>query len=156
MEPKTGKRIVSKGEYVRFQVKRTALWICGFSLGLSTLLGGVLTLGCGIAAVACLWYFRWEGIGKSFICLAGMGVAGALTQNAGNYGSHILGIADTMNEVLPLTRANTADLPAPDTLVRASAEPVQEPQTVLLRAAAGSLVHLHRSYCARGSNSSHW
>ena len=36
---------------------------------------------------------------------------------------------------VPLTRANTADLPAPDSLVRASAEPVQEQQAVLLRAA---------------------
>jgi hypothetical protein len=34
-----------------------------------------------------------------------------------------------------LARANTADLPAPDSLVRASAEPVQEQQAVLLRAA---------------------
>jgi hypothetical protein len=36
---------------------------------------------------------------------------------------------------VPLTRANTADLPAPESLVRASAEPVQDRQAVLLRAA---------------------
>ena len=40
-----------------------------------------------------------------------------------------------MEEVTLLTRANTADLPAPDSLVRASAEPMQEQQAVLLRAA---------------------
>ena len=36
---------------------------------------------------------------------------------------------------VPITRANTANLPPPDTLVRASSEPVQEQQAVLLRAA---------------------
>ena len=39
-------------------------------------------------------------------------------------------------DMKPLTRANTADLPAPDTLVRASSEPMQAQQAVLLRAAA--------------------
>lgn len=34
-----------------------------------------------------------------------------------------------------LNRANAADLPAQESLVRASAAPVEEPQTVLLRAA---------------------
>ena len=47
----------------------------------------------------------------------------------------VLDRVDQMNNVVPLTRANTADLPAPESLVRASAEPVQEPQAVLLRAA---------------------
>ena len=37
---------------------------------------------------------------------------------------------------VPLTRANTADLPAPDSLVRASSEPMQAQEDVLLRAAA--------------------
>lgn len=37
--------------------------------------------------------------------------------------------------IVPLTRANTSDLPAPDTLVRASQEPLQAQGSVLLRAA---------------------
>ncbi len=43
------------------------------------------------------------------------------------------------NDVVPLTRANTADLPAPESLVRASSEPRQEQEAVLLRAAARSV-----------------
>ncbi len=43
--------------------------------------------------------------------------------------------ARKIHDSIPLTRANTADLPAPDSLVRASSEPLQEQQTVLLRAA---------------------
>lgn len=38
-------------------------------------------------------------------------------------------------DVLPLTRANTADIPAPKSLVRASSEPMQIQEAVLLRAA---------------------
>jgi hypothetical protein len=36
---------------------------------------------------------------------------------------------------VPFTRANTADLPPADSLVRASDEPLQEQNSVLLRAA---------------------
>ncbi|MCW3096731.1 MAG: hypothetical protein JWL77_2349 [Chthonomonadaceae bacterium] len=36
---------------------------------------------------------------------------------------------------IPFTRANTADLPPADSLVRASDEPVQQQKSVLLRAA---------------------
>ena len=36
---------------------------------------------------------------------------------------------------VPVTRANNADLLAPESLVRASVEPTQEQQAVLLRAA---------------------
>ena len=42
---------------------------------------------------------------------------------------------ETVHSLHPLTRANTADLPAPGSLVRASSEPVQAQGTVLLRAA---------------------
>ena len=37
-------------------------------------------------------------------------------------------------KIIPITRANTADLPAPDSLVRASSEPLQAQDAVLLRA----------------------
>ena len=43
--------------------------------------------------------------------------------------------AEKINPGVPLTRANTADLPAPDSLVRASSEPLQAQESVLLRAA---------------------
>ncbi len=42
----------------------------------------------------------------------------------------------TLNDVVPLTRANAADLPAPASLVRASEEPLQKQQATLLRPAA--------------------
>lgn len=52
------------------------------------------------------------------------------------WGKNAMTRAATLDTGIPFTRANTADLPAPESLVRASAEPVQEPQAVLLRAAA--------------------
>ena len=45
--------------------------------------------------------------------------------------------AREMNLGVPLTRANIAALPAPDSLVRASEEPVEAQGAVLMRAAAG-------------------
>jgi hypothetical protein len=51
---------------------------------------------------------------------------------------------------VPLTRANTADLPAPDSLVRASAEPVQEQRAVLLRAATQG-IETHEEQLVRAS-----
>ncbi len=42
--------------------------------------------------------------------------------------------SNQMNIGTPHTHANTADLPAPDTLVRASQEPMQTQEDVLLRA----------------------
>ena len=42
---------------------------------------------------------------------------------------------DKIDTGIRLNRANAADLPAPDSLVRASSEPMQAQETVLLRAA---------------------
>ena len=39
---------------------------------------------------------------------------------------------------VPFTRANTADLPTAETLVRASAEPLEQQQAILLRPASKS------------------
>ena len=51
---------------------------------------------------------------------------------------------------VPLTRANIGHLPAPDSLVRASAEPVQEQQSVLLRAATEGMER-HEEQLVRAS-----
>ncbi len=42
-----------------------------------------------------------------------------------------------MNTVVPLTRANAADLPVTDSSVRAASEPMQAQKSVLLRATTG-------------------
>lgn len=49
-------------------------------------------------------------------------------------GVRIFRVAKQVDVGVPLTRVNTADLPAPDSLVRASSQPVQAQEIVLLRA----------------------
>ena len=127
MEPKTRKRIVSKGEYARQVVTKSILLFLGaiVSINIFVCLRNLLRL----------WLTRPEGIpvsiGFAFICVAAVMLAcyGLTMATA------IRGVRRIHVDV-PLTRANTANLPAPDSLVRASSEPMQVQQTVLLRAAA--------------------
>lgn len=58
------------------------------------------------------------------------------------------------NIVVPLTRANTAGLPAPDSLVRASQEPLQAQQKILLRPALET-TERQEEELLRASTSSH-
>jgi len=59
-----------------------------------------------------------------------LGVASLLFLFSGAFTMHHIRKIDIG---IPLTRANTADLSAHDSLVRASQEPVQEQQSILLR-----------------------
>ena len=130
MEPKTGKRIVSKGAYMRVQAT-------GFGLA-------CLTVVCGFIA------FEYGG---SLVLAAGDFVLSFGNKPNWSYGLYTLESLVLMlcfwkgskysykkytniDPGLPLTRANTADLPASDSLVRASSRPLQIQETVLLRAVA--------------------
>lgn len=53
----------------------------------------------------------------------------------GRRGVSSLEHAIRLNAGVPLTRSNTADLPATESLIRASAAPIQAQEAVLLRAA---------------------
>ncbi len=133
------KRVVSKGEYV----VKTTLAI-GFS-------GGLIVCGLFLAlSLLGLPGFMREDEKERRICIAhGFDCA---------YDPSFLSVAipvcfclllislcfwwatrkswRTVDAMQPITRANTADLPAPESLVRASAKPIQEQEAVLLRAVA--------------------
>ncbi len=130
MEPKTGKRIVSRGKYLRIQATRISLAcltvICGFML---IEFGGDVVISAldffcdlrytfhsdrALYAVesSVVTFCFYKGMKTSFRKFA------------------------TVEDVVPLTRANTAHLPAPGSLVRASSAPTQAQKAVLLRAAA--------------------
>jgi hypothetical protein len=93
-------------------------------------LGGLLITG------QILFYFfqqpSWIGF---FILLGNLSLLGGISLFFGYAGQLAIKEAKQTDPGVPLTRANTANLPAPDSLVRASAEPMQEQQAVLLRAA---------------------
>lgn len=131
MEPTTtGKRIVSKREYVRLVGKREALRWGSVGLAVTVAVCVLSCVGCIIAGaladgieIMVLWFI------VAALCFA---VAWIIKRTA----EKAMQKALRKRDAIPLTRANTADLPAPESLVRASAEPVQEQQAVLLRAAA--------------------
>ena len=136
--PQTDKRIVSKGAYVKAQGKR---------------LGLIVAAGC-----VCFWgvHVFWN--------------TAPYTRHPANHAHHIFagllgflvfrfcwsiskGLYKEVKRIepgVPLTRANIAALPAPDSLVRASAEPLQEQQAVLLRAATAG-VERHEEQLVRAA-----
>jgi hypothetical protein len=134
----TGKRIVSKGEYVRTHLLQSGLATVSFFLfgfAFVCLLGTLclLFLLCLLPAL-----LRDEG-GISIQTVYRGGLALLLT-SAGTYLFLKAGMItqERAAKLEPwdcLVYASTADLPAPASLVRASEEPAQEQQAVLLRAA---------------------
>ena len=138
MEPKTGKRIVSKSAYVK---------ALGQQAGLNVLSIGVLiaAAGFGILAVMVIFWTIVEmfsaGQQHGLQDLVMPGIAAliliGIAYFCGKAGILSLNQAQLIDPGVPLTRANTADLSATDTLVRASSEPLQTQEGVLLRAAQG-------------------
>ena len=128
MEPKTEKRIVSKEAYWRTIRVKYLLVICTTLLMLFTVVYCPLSLWhllpsnpnspllipmlallvLMVPLCCCMVYWTIKGI-KEII---------------------------RIDPGVPLTRANTANLPAPDSLVRASEQPLQAQEGVLLRGAA--------------------
>jgi len=119
MEPdKKPARIVSKAEYVKVQSLR-------IGLVLSTLCLAILLPGYGVLG-------RRQFHEHPFIAF----VIGLLpTMILVGYMTKIIPAAMAIGKVIPLTRANTADLTAVDSLVRSSEKPEQAQADVLLRPA---------------------
>jgi|SRR5579871_1672663 len=119
------KRIVSKGQYVKTQGQRV----------------GITSAGCGLLLLAALC----SGVALFFIVIAIFGwlegaifgfVAGVAALWCGKWGFDSIRHAKSIDPGIPLTRKIADTLPAEESLVRASGEPVQEQHAVLLRAAA--------------------
>ena len=150
METKTEKRIVSRGAYVQASVHQAGtyltsccqLLLCGFFRLIAAVCGVIFLYG-SIARVSSALYrvssapyedrFElWQLSGYGFLFLVSI----AASIGLGSASKASLDRAETIDPGVPLTRHNVADLPAPDSLVRASSEPMQAQQAVLLRAAA--------------------
>jgi len=124
--PKNKKRIVSKGQYVQAQGKRIGIGSAGVGLlFLSALFALFAFLSIGFAIVTSKVLY---GIFVGVVCAAA-------SFQLGSWGLASLRHANTIDPGVPLTRQVADTLPAEESLVRASEEPVQEQQAVLLRAA---------------------
>jgi hypothetical protein len=147
---RTGKRIVSKGEYVFRKTLAiglsVSLFVCGISIVLLLLsvqyssdLDASLFATClktehtkdGVPWCERRHYFDFAMMG--FIFLTVLLFVSFLLR----WGKRKTW--ETVRAMQPINSALTADLPASDNLVRASKEPKQEQQAVLLRAATEGL-----------------
>lgn len=140
-EQQTGKRIVSKREYAAVQAKRWSVRIGGAVIFLIALLLAtfgvvpLLLILVRIGNTPALPNHNRQHLalaGLSFLILTLFGTVFKL----GQWGRNMARQGASIDPGIPLTRHNTADLPAPDSLVRASSKPVQAQEAVLLRAAA--------------------
>ena len=137
IDKQTGKHIVSKGEYVKVQMKRLLmLWGGGtywlFGTGCAVLCAALV---CSVFTHRFPFHLEIYTMLQTllYFLLLAVSLIGAVI--FWRWGRDTYSQAKQVPSVLPLTRANTADLPALDSLVRASSEPIQEQQSVLLRAA---------------------
>ena len=126
-----GKRIVSKGVYASHVSRKATLSSSGITL--CTIGGTGLIIACLITLLVMVKGFSWQGV---FLIIAFDLIVGSCSAALVRYGLKAVREARDIAPVVPLTRANTADLPAPDSLVRASQQPTQEQEVTLLRAAA--------------------
>lgn len=134
---KQGKEIVSKGEYVRRQASRGVTASMAVCLLVPAFAFAIWSLFCIFLAIAGLFsnalfpYLSLDSLGSAIIL---GGIAFLIFRGS----SILIKEARTLDPGIPFTRANTTNLPAEESLVRASAEPVELQQAVLLRAASQS------------------
>lgn len=158
MKQEAGKRVVSKEKYFQVQGKRLCillLSVCLLSIAggfcIATLLMGSRLLqgimhslsdpeGTGHPSFSLLWSEDGETplIIIMFYTIVSASL-GLLTYYFTRSAIHGIVRAKSIDPGVPLTRANTGDLPASDSLVRASEEPLQAQQNILLRAATETL-----------------
>lgn len=128
--PKPRRRIVSKREYAVRVGNKTGTALFAFIMLFFCMVGVVLTSVFLVFALFHLQSFETLFLALLFAAL----FAGSLY--LGHLGRRTLREARQMDTGVPVTRANTGDLPVSDSLVRASQESTQAQQAVLLRASA--------------------
>ena len=133
---KTGRRIVSKGAYARVQARRVFWWLDSLLAYLAALSCVAILVG---FSVGVLRFAPWPVVRDLavtehvwLLLLLPLLIYGCFAA-----GKACLAHSRKIEPVLPLMAQTLNSLPAPDSLVRASQEPVQAQQAVLLRAARG-------------------
>ena len=135
----TGKRIVSKGEYIQTEINRvscmvgaTILLLLLLPMCLVSMLFGFWSI---IILVVSVWTVSGTGFQAGLLLLIASLVLGALIYILWKLSLAGLNYSEKTGDLLPLTRANLAEVPVFETLVRASQEPVQLQENILLRQA---------------------
>ena len=121
--PEPNKRLVSKRDYVSTMTKKVLLGTAG-----------LFSIMIGLLLFASICRLLAHGRIDNRIALLAIAFC-AWSSITGYFGMRLLQAAEKVEPGVPLTQANTADLSAPESLVRASQEPVHAQEAVLLRAA---------------------
>lgn len=130
MSDKPQKRLVSKGQYLKTIGDRGVTYASGVFYGLL----GVTFLLLSLFSFGYFFFIACLGSIDSF--LLGIGVLLLILSMAAFWGcKSCFWRATESEDVAPITRHNTGNLPAAETLVRASNLPPSQHQTELLRAA---------------------
>jgi excisionase family DNA binding protein len=133
----TRPRIVSKSRYLRYLSQKAALDGAGTLLFVFGIVGAA---ACVVLLFIDVWWSLGEPVDDDPRGLVGLPVcllAGGLFVLMAQSGFRQMKKAERLEPLVPLTRQTADQLPAEQSLVRASSEP-SEQQAVLLRAAAGS------------------
>jgi hypothetical protein len=143
--PPTGKRIVTRRQYVESKARKTVFGVgiaggCIFgSAGLLlTLLSLFYAIVLVVSAFTALLHSEHVSVNEWLAVIFSVGVCALF-----GTGTYLLGMVVEKSversakeeDVVPLTRANADQIPATQSLIRASHEPMQEQQAVLLRPA---------------------
>jgi hypothetical protein len=128
----SGKRIVSKGQYVRGVSKKAAIGLGSSSLAIVIALFIVSAIGLTFASVTSM-----PNVGQAVSLFGGAILCCYAATRLKQVAEKGIEEAQKIDPGIPLTRANLGHLPISESLVRAS-EPPQEQQSVLLRAAASN------------------
>ena len=134
---KQSRRIVPKKAYARNLSQKAAVASTGVGLLAISLLAMVMAVGILVALVSAVvaHILPFELSLLLFACTAFLGSGGFFILHLGR---RTIREAKEIEAGVPLTRANIGELPVRESLVRASDEPIQELQTVLLRAATST------------------
>jgi len=135
MSEKPKKRLVSKGRYVQTIMGKGGLYSVGISLYASTPVLLCISLFCLV--VGYVTGSDPDGFDRTTMFIL-CGCFLALAVGTLWCGTKVFDKAAKIEEVTPLTKNNTGDLPETETLVRASDLPPSDQQAELLRAALPS------------------
>lgn len=141
MDPYTPRRVVSPRRYLRYLIQKAVIGGVGAFLFVSGILGIVVCVGLIIAAlVAIAETFSKDNYASFWVqtiifCLALLVFVGCVSLFFVRSGIHQMDKAGQLERLAPLTRQTAEQLPAEQSLVRASSEPSEVQQAVLLRAA---------------------
>lgn len=148
MEPKMGKRMVSRGKYVKAQADRTFFGMIGIGSWLGAFFMALLMIGCFVGMCICMVEASFGAAGGFLIAVL---ILAVFSRGCGRMGIEAMQMVNAIDPGVPLTRTSAAQLPQSESLVRASSEPLQAQEAVLLRAAVEG-VERHEEQLVRAVN----